>query len=84
VRGRNLGQYELDDEAELGQRLDQLVVGSGQGSVPTRDILTEQPALAAQISEGTFDIGARPVPLNTVEQTWTAPATSQDRLVLVP
>lgn len=60
------------------------IVGSGQGSVPARDILAELPALAAQINRGTFDIGARPVPLDTVEQVWTAPQTGQERLVLVP
>ena len=32
------------------------IVGSGQGSVPTRDIVAELPELAAEITNGTFRI----------------------------
>ena len=60
------------------------IVGSGQGSVPTRDILAELPALAAEISAGAFDIRARPMPLDAVEQAWGIAQTTPDRLVLVP
>lgn len=60
------------------------ILGSGQGSVSTRDILTELPALAAEIGSGTFDVSARAVPLHAVEQAWTAAPTTSDRLVLVP
>jgi NADPH:quinone reductase-like Zn-dependent oxidoreductase len=58
------------------------IVGSGQGSVTTREYLAELPALAEEISAGTFDVNASAVPLADVEQTWTA-ATKQ-RVVLVP
>ncbi|MFJ4650012.1 zinc-binding dehydrogenase [Nocardia sp. NPDC088792] len=60
------------------------IVGSGQGSVSTREILGELPELAAEITKGTFDIDARPVPLSQVEQAWAeAPRTAQ-RLVITP
>ncbi|MCX4090898.1 quinone oxidoreductase family protein [Nocardia sp. alder85J] len=60
------------------------LVGSGQGSVGTREILAELPVIAAAITAGTFDIDARPVPLAEVEQAWAeAPHTAQ-RLVLTP
>jgi NADPH:quinone reductase-like Zn-dependent oxidoreductase len=61
-------------------RLD--IVGSGQGSVSPREYLAELPALAEQITAGTFDVDASAVPLADVEQAWTA-ATKQ-RVVLVP
>jgi NADPH:quinone reductase-like Zn-dependent oxidoreductase len=59
------------------------IVGSGQGSVSTRQILAELPALAQAITSGTFDIDARPVPLADVEQAWAEGASTQ-RFVLVP
>jgi hypothetical protein len=46
------------------------IVGSGQGSVPTGDILAELPGLAAEITRGTFRIDARAVPLADVEAAW--------------
>ena len=58
------------------------IVGSGIGSVPGRDFVTELPELASAIASGAFDIRARAVPLADVETAWTA-ATS-DRIVLVP
>ena len=61
-------------------RLD--IVGSGQGSVSPCEYLAELPALAEQITAGTFDVDASAVPLADVEQAWTA-ATKQ-RVVLVP
>lgn len=57
------------------------VVGSGQGSVSSRDILAELPALAEQITRGTFDIDAQAVPLADVESAW---ADTGRRVVLVP
>ncbi|HEX4829507.1 MAG TPA: zinc-binding alcohol dehydrogenase family protein [Trebonia sp.] len=60
------------------------VIGSGQGSVGPGEFLAELPALAAELSRGTFAIAARPAPLAEVEQAWAdAPATA-DRIVLVP
>jgi hypothetical protein len=59
------------------------IVGSGQGSVPARDILAELPGLATEITSGTFQIGARTVPLADIEAAWTATDTDQ-RLVICP
>jgi len=59
------------------------IVGSGQGSVPTRDILTELPALAAQITSGTFRLDARTVPLADIEAAWKETDGNQ-RIVITP
>jgi NADPH:quinone reductase-like Zn-dependent oxidoreductase len=59
------------------------IVGSGQGSVPTRDILTEIAVLVDEIASGTFHIDARAVPLADVETAWTDTATDQ-RIVITP
>lgn len=60
------------------------IVGSGQGSVSTRDILSELPSLAAELSSGRLDIAARAIPLADVEQAWNLPSDSAERLVIVP
>jgi NADPH:quinone reductase-like Zn-dependent oxidoreductase len=57
------------------------IVGSGQGSVSTREILAELPALAEQITNGAFAIDAHPVPLADVEQAWAATGR---RIVVIP
>lgn len=59
------------------------IVGSGQGSVPTRGFLSEMPSLIREISSGTFDIDTRAVPLAKVETAWNDTATHQ-RVVLTP
>jgi NADPH:quinone reductase-like Zn-dependent oxidoreductase len=58
------------------------IVGSGQGSVPARDILAELPELAAEITSGTFQIAARPVPLADIETAWKD--TDRQRIVITP
>ena len=60
------------------------IVGSGQGSVTAREILAELPALAQEITNGTFDIDARPTPLADVEQAWADAAHTTQRIVLTP
>jgi NADPH:quinone reductase-like Zn-dependent oxidoreductase len=60
------------------------IVGSGQGSVSTRQILAELPALAQQITTGTFNIDARPTPLTGVEQAWADAARAAQRIVMTP
>ena len=47
------------------------IVGSGQGSIPARDIVAELPALAAEITGGAFRIDARTVPLADVAAAWS-------------
>jgi len=58
------------------------IVGSGQGSVPARDILAELPELAAEITSGTFQIAACPVPLADIETAWKD--TGSQRIVITP
>ena len=60
------------------------IVGSGQGSVSTREILAELPALAQEITHGTFNIDALPTPLSEVEQAWAEAARTRQRIVLTP
>jgi NADPH:quinone reductase-like Zn-dependent oxidoreductase len=59
------------------------IVGSGQGSVPTSDILAELPSLASAITAGTFRIDARAVPLRDVANAW-ADTDSDGRIVITP
>jgi NADPH:quinone reductase-like Zn-dependent oxidoreductase len=59
------------------------IVGSGQGSVPTEDILAELPDLAAEISRGRFQIGARAVPLAEAEAAWKD-TSGTARVVITP
>ena len=59
------------------------IVGSGQGSVPTRDILAELPELAAEITDGAFAIDARAVALTDITTAW-ADTGSGRRLVITP
>ena len=60
------------------------IVGSGQGSVPTSDIVAELPELAAEIGRGRFRVDARPMPLADVQQAWRDAKTSFERIVVVP
>ncbi|SDZ10088.1 quinone oxidoreductase family protein [Herbiconiux ginsengi] len=60
------------------------LLGSGQGSVSTRDILTELEALVAAVSGDAFALAVRAVPLEHVEQAWADAPTSGDRIVLTP
>ena len=59
------------------------IVGSGQGSVPTRDILAELPAIATAVASGALRIDARAVKLADVETAWQI-AGSDERVVLTP
>ena len=56
--------------------------GSGQGSIPTGDILAELPDLASEIASGTFQIDTRAVPLSDVETAWTGTDSSERIVVL--
>ncbi|GLY37575.1 NADPH:quinone reductase [Amycolatopsis sp. NBRC 101858] len=76
VAGRTI---ELPSAALRAARLQ--LVGSGQGSVPTRDIVTELHALVNEI--GSFRIDARAVPLQDVESAWRDTGSAQ-RLVVTP
>ena len=59
------------------------LVGSGQGSVSTREYLAELNVLAQEITAGAIDVDARAVPLAQVEEAWAA-TDAKHRIVLVP
>jgi len=59
------------------------IVGSGQGSVSTRDIVAELSDLAAEVHRGSLFVDATPVPLAGIERLWRLPLTGP-RLVIVP
>ena len=59
------------------------IIGSGQGSVSTRDIVAELSDLAAEVHRGTLFVDATPVPLAGIERIWQLPMTGP-RLVIVP
>ena len=59
------------------------IVGSGQGSVPTADIVAELPDLAAEITRGSFRIDTRTLPLADIAAAWTD-TSGRDRIVVVP
>jgi NADPH:quinone reductase-like Zn-dependent oxidoreductase len=58
------------------------IVGSGQGSVGTREYLADLPALVEEIAAGTLKVDARAMPLADVQQAWAADTTQ--RIVLTP
>jgi NADPH:quinone reductase-like Zn-dependent oxidoreductase len=60
------------------------LVGSGQGSVSTRAILAELPALAEAILNGTFQVEARSMSLEDVEQAWADAGRTRQRIVIIP
>lgn len=60
------------------------LVGSGQGSVPTRDIVAELPALAAHIAAGGSVVDAVATPLRDVEAAWTTATERGERVVFTP
>jgi NADPH:quinone reductase-like Zn-dependent oxidoreductase len=59
------------------------IVGSGQGSVPTRDILAELPAIAEAITGGALRVDARAVPLTDVASAWQD-GEGAERIVFTP
>jgi NADPH:quinone reductase-like Zn-dependent oxidoreductase len=59
------------------------IVGSGQGSVPARDFVAELQNLATEITDGTFDIDVRAIPLAGIEAAWKEAAGTQ-RIVITP
>jgi NADPH:quinone reductase-like Zn-dependent oxidoreductase len=57
------------------------VMGSGQGSVGTAEIVAQLPVLATEIPTLTVDVHA--VPLSEVERAWSAPGAPGQRVVFV-
>ena len=59
------------------------IVGSGQGSVTTREIVAELPALASEITSGTLKVDTRTVALSDIETAWNDIGSSR-RIVITP
>lgn len=60
------------------------VVGSGIGSIPMPEVMTEMPKIIAAVAADTFDAPIRAVALDEVESAWTAETGPGMRIVLVP
>lgn len=60
------------------------LLGSGQGSVATAEIVAELPALAAAINAGEFTVDPLAVALSDVERAWNAPIAPGQRVVFTP
>lgn len=60
------------------------IMGSGQGSVSTADIVAELALLADEFARGSLTTNPHPVPLSQVESTWTQPSPAGQRIVIVP
>jgi len=61
-------------------RLD--IVGSGIGSVPSREMIAELPEIAAALNDGRIRVDARAVPLAKIESEWDS--SCDQRVVFVP
>jgi NADPH:quinone reductase-like Zn-dependent oxidoreductase len=60
------------------------LVGSGQGSVPTREIVAELADLAEHLQEGDYTLNVRATPLRSVEGSWTSSIGAGERVVFLP
>lgn len=58
------------------------IVGSGQGSVPTAEIVAELRELARAVTDGGLAVDARAMPLELVSEAWEAPPG--ERIVITP
>lgn len=60
------------------------ILGSGQGSVATSEIVAELPHLVDELCNGRISVEPLRMPLSDVESAWTAPTDGGKRIVLVP
>jgi NADPH:quinone reductase-like Zn-dependent oxidoreductase len=60
------------------------IVGSGQGSVGTGEIIAALPGLAGAITAGDLAVDARAVPLADVGRAWAETKDSAERVVITP
>jgi NADPH:quinone reductase-like Zn-dependent oxidoreductase len=60
------------------------VMGSGQGSVSTRDIVGELPHLVDELVAGRLVVRTTSMPLSNVETAWDAAPSDGKRIVFVP
>ena len=73
---------ELTIASALLRGADFALMGSGQGSVSTRDIVKELVPLMAAVDAGAFPLETDPRRLSEVETVWSAPANARRRVVL--
>lgn len=60
------------------------ILGSGQGSVSTSDIVAELADLARAVDSNAFGIDASLLPLKDIEAAWVESAKSRNRIVVTP
>ncbi len=60
------------------------VMGSGQGSISTRDMVGELPRLVDELVAERLAVSTASVPLSSVEAAWEAPPPDGRRVVFVP
>ncbi len=70
--------------SELLRAANLRLLGSGQGSISTADIVAELPALVHELAAGTLTVNAKAVPLAEVESTWNAPIPRGQCIVFTP
>ncbi|QMU66892.1 zinc-binding alcohol dehydrogenase family protein [Streptacidiphilus sp. P02-A3a] len=75
---------ELTLPSALLRGADLRLMGSGQGSLGTADILAELPALAAEITSGALAVNPLVLPLAEVERAWGTRTAPGQRIVLTP
>ena len=60
------------------------LVGSGIGSIPMSEVMTEMPRIIEAVATGQFDGPVRAVELSDVESAWSADVDPGTRIVIVP
>lgn len=81
--GSAAGQVSAIPSAALRATRLQLV-GSGQGSVPTQEIVAELTDLAAAVDSNALAVRVRSMSLADVDRAWSEAASSPDRIVIIP
>jgi NADPH:quinone reductase-like Zn-dependent oxidoreductase len=79
---RRLGADQIVSPSAALRAADVRILGSGQGSLRTAEIVAELPELADQISAGSFVVDPLPTPLSEVESAWSTVTAPGRRIVL--
>ena len=72
---------EITIASTLLRGADFTLLGSGQGSVSTRDIVNELVPLMTAVHAGAFALATDPRPVSEVERVWREPADARRRIV---
>jgi NADPH:quinone reductase-like Zn-dependent oxidoreductase len=70
--------------SELLRAANLRLLGSGQGSISTADIIAELPSLINELAVGALIVNAKAVPLADVEAAWNAPTPRGQCIVFIP